>query len=79
MSRDKCPPPFRDSDRTDFKIGDMVLIKKHSPKDAYDSKHKPCFRTCKKILDKAFDVWDSAGKVRPVSIQHSQLLYPTEH
>ena len=27
MARDKCPPPIRDPDKTDFKIGDMVLMK----------------------------------------------------
>ena len=79
MTKDKCLPPGRDPDKTDFKIGDMVLMKNHSPKDAFDSKYKPSFRICKKISDKAFDVQDSAGKVRQVSIQHLQLLYSTEH
>ena len=26
-TRDKCTPPFGDLDKTDFKAGDMVLIK----------------------------------------------------
>ena len=50
-ARDKCPPPIRDPDKTDFKIGDMVLIKNHTPKDAFDSNYKPSFRICKKISD----------------------------
>ena len=58
------PPPIRDPGKTDFKIGDMVLIKNHTTKDTFDSKYKPSFRICKKILDKAFDVQDSIGKVR---------------
>ena len=32
-ARDKCPPPIRDLDKKIFKIGDMVLIKNHTPKD----------------------------------------------
>ena len=36
MARDKCPPTIGDPYKTDFKIGDMVLIKKHTPKDASD-------------------------------------------
>ena len=40
---DKCPPPIRDLDKTDFKVGDMVLIKNHITKDAFDSKYKPSF------------------------------------
>ena len=54
--RDKCPPPIRDLDKTDFKIGDMVLVQNHTPKDTFDLKYKTSFRICKKILDKAFDV-----------------------
>ena len=63
-AREKCHAPIRDPDKTDFKIGDMVLIKNHTTKDAFDSKYKPSFRIWKKISDKAFDVKDSAGKVR---------------
>ena len=57
----------------------MALVRNHTPKDTLYLKYKPSFRICKKILDKAFDVQDSAGKVRQVSIQHLQLLYPMEH
>ena len=64
MARDKSPLPIRDHNRTDFKIGDMVLIKNHTAKDAFDSKYKPSFRICKKISDRAIGVQDSAGKVR---------------
>ena len=63
-TRYKYPPPTRNPDKTDFKVGDMVLIKNHTPKDAFDSKYKPSFCICKRILDKAFDVQDSTGKVR---------------
>ena len=64
MARDKCPSQIRDPDKTDFKLRDMVLIKNHTPKDTFDLKYKPSFRNCKKILDKAFDVYDSVGRVR---------------
>ena len=62
MASDRCPLPIRDPDKIDFKIGDMVLIKNHTPKDTFDSKYQSSFRICKKTLDKAFDVQDSAGK-----------------
>ena len=78
-ARDRCSPPVRDPNKTNFKRGYMVLIKNHTPKDTFDSKYKPSFRICKKISDKAHDVQDSARKVRWVSVQHLQLLYHTEH
>ena len=55
-SRDKYLSPLRDLDKTDLKIGDMVLIKNHTSKDTFDSKYRPSFRIYKKILDKVFDV-----------------------
>ena len=64
IARDKCPPPIRDPDKTDFKIGDMVLMKNHTPKDAFDLECKPSFRICKKISGKEFDVQGSVRKVR---------------
>ena len=42
----------------------MLLIKNHIPRDAFVLKYKASFRIYKKNLDKAFDVQDSAGKVR---------------
>ena len=68
-ARGKCLPPIWDQDKVDFKMGDMTL-KDHLPTNAFDTKYKPSFRICKWISDKAFDVQDSAGKVRCVSIQH---------
>ena len=79
MARDKCPSLISDCDKTNFKIGDMVLIRNHTPEDIFDLKYKPSFRICKKISDKAFDVQDGAGKIRQVSMQHLQLLYLAEH
>ena len=64
MARDKCLPPLKDPDRTDFKIGHMVLIKNHTPKDTFDFKYKPSFWICKKISDKAFEAQDKLGKVK---------------
>ena len=31
-ARDKCPPPIKDHNETDFKVGDMVPLKKPYPK-----------------------------------------------
>ena len=49
MARDKCPPPIRNPNKTNCKIGDMVLIRKHTPKDTFDLKYKPSFRICRKF------------------------------
>ena len=57
----------------------MVLQKSHAPNDTFDTKYKPSFSICKWISDKAFDIQESTGKVICVSIQHLQLLHPTEH
>ena len=78
-ARDKFLPLILDQDKDQFRIGDMVLLKNHAPANAFDTKYKPSFRICKWISNKALDVQDSAGKVRHVSIQHLQLLHPTEH
>ena len=48
----------------------MVILKNHVPTVALDTKYKPSFKICKSISDKAFDVQDSIGKIRCVSIQH---------
>ena len=56
--------PIKDPDKTNFRIGDMVLVKNYTPKDAFDSKYIPSFRICKNISDKVFDLQDSTGKVR---------------
>ena len=55
----------------------MVLLKNDVPTNTIDIKNKPSFRICKQISDKAFDVQESAGKVRCVSMQHLHLLHPT--
>ena len=57
----------------------MILLKNHASTNAFDTKYTPSFRICKWISDKAFDVQESTGKVRHESIQHLQLLHPTEH
>ena len=63
-----------------YKIEDMGLVKNLTLiKDAFDSKYEPSSRICKKISDTPFDVQDSTGKVRWVSIPHLQLLHPAEH
>ena len=39
IAKDKCPPPLRDPDKTDFKIGDMVLLKNHTLMDTFNTKY----------------------------------------
>ena len=65
--------------QTEFKIGDKVLLKNHTPTNTSDSKYKPGFRICKRISYTAVDVQHGTGKIRWVSIQHLQSLYPPEH
>ena len=72
------PAPIRDPDKTNLEISDMVLLRNQTPKDTFDSKYKPSFRIWKKISDKAFYVQDNLGKIKRVSIQHLQVLHPTE-
>ena len=31
IAKDKCPPPLTGPDKTEFKAGDVVLLKNHSP------------------------------------------------
>ena len=56
----------------------MVLLKNHAPTTAFDIEYKTSYRICKQISDKVFDIQDNTGKVRHTSIQHLQLLYPTD-
>ena len=51
IAQDKIPPHIKDPSQTNFMIGDMVLLKNHTPKDTLHSKYKPIFWICKKISD----------------------------
>ena len=42
-ARDKCPSPITDSHKTDFKVGDMVLLKNHTTTTALDGKYKTSY------------------------------------
>ena len=77
-ARDRYLPPINDPNKTDFKLGNMVLLENHTLTTAFDSKCKTRYRICKCICNKAFDIQDSTGKVRCISVQHLQLLYPTD-
>ena len=48
-ARDKCPSQIRDPSKTNVKIGDMVLIRSHTPKDTSVSKYQHSFIICKKF------------------------------
>ena len=45
-ARDKYPPPINDPNKTDFKVGDMVLLKNNTLMRTFDSKYKLSFRIC---------------------------------
>ena len=63
-ARDKYPP-IRDLCKTDFKVGDMVLIKNHTLKDAFDSNINLVFEFAREFQTKclienkfAFTLWN---------------------
>ena len=59
-ARDKCKPPINDQNKTDFKVGDMVLLKIHTLMTAFDSKYHPSFRICRQLSDKAYNMQDKS-------------------
>ena len=61
-------PPIKDPNKSNLKVEDMVLLKNHTPTTASDYKYKPSFIICKQLSDNTFDVQDSTGKIRWVSI-----------
>ena len=60
------PTPHQRSNPTkaNFKIGDMVLLRNHTPKDTFNSEYKQSFQICKNISDRIFEVQDNLGKVK---------------
>ena len=63
----------------ELKIGDLVLIKNQTPQWPFDVKYKPSNRIITRIGDKSFDVKDPTGKVKRVSVQHLQFMYPADY
>ena len=51
--------PNTDPHKTNIKVRDMVLLKKHIPTTQLDVKYKTSYWICKWISDKAFDIQDS--------------------
>ena len=45
--RDKFPHLIIDPPKTDFKVGDMCLLKNHIPTTALDIKFKASYQSCK--------------------------------
>ena len=78
IAQDKCSPLLRDPDKTEFKVEDVVLLENNVQMDAFNTKYKPSSRSYR-ISDQAFDAYNSIRKIRWVSIQHLQILHPTEH
>ena len=39
-ARDECPPHIKEHDGIEFKVGDTVLLKNHTPNTAFDIKYK---------------------------------------
>ena len=79
MSQDRYPPPTGNPQNTDLKVGDLILIKNQAPQSAFDTKYKPSFCIVKKIREKAFYVQDPTGKIKTLSAEHIQFMYPAEH
>ena len=57
----------------------MILIKNQAPHSTFDVKYKPCYHIVKKIGEEAFDVQDPTGKMKRVSAEHMQFMYPLEY
>ena len=68
MAWEKSPPPIKDPSIITFKIGDMVLLRNHTPKILVIPNINPVSEFCKKISDKTFELQDHLGKVKWGSI-----------
>ena len=79
MSWDQFPLPNVNPCNTDLKVGDLILIKNQASQSAFDPKYKPSYCILFKIGYKAFDMKDPTGKIKRVSAEHIQFLYPAEH
>ena len=44
---DNCPPPINDPNKTDLTVEDMVLLKNHTPRTAFNCKYRLSFRICR--------------------------------
>ena len=67
-----------DPSKIHFKMGDMVLLGSHTPKDIFDSKYKQSSGFVRKFQTRLMMFKMIKAKLR-VSFQHLQLLQPTEH
>ena len=45
-TRGNCQTSINDLNKTDFKVGDKMLLKNHTPTMAFDSKYKLSLRIC---------------------------------
>ena len=78
VARDRCPPLTWDPDKAEFKVEKMVLLKKPQLMHLVLNVN-PASESVNIYLTKLFDIQDSKGNVRCVSIHHLQLLHPAEH
>ena len=76
MSWDWYPSPTGNAQNTDFKVRDLILIKNQAPQSTFDIKYKPSYHIVKKIGEKVFDVQDPTGKIKRMSAEHIQFMYP---
>ena len=73
-ARDKFYHPTRDPDKTDFKIGDMVLVKSHTSKMHLIQNTNLLLEFARKFQTEHL----MYKTVLERSIQHLQLLHPAE-
>ena len=76
MSHGQYPPPTGNPWNTDLKTKDLILIKNQTPYSIAHVKYKPNYHIVKKIGKKAFDVQHPTGKIKRVSAEHVQFMYP---
>ena len=56
-----------------------MLIKNQTPQSSFNAKYKPSYRIIKRISDKSFYMQYPTCKVKRVSAQHLQFMYPAEY
>ena len=79
MSHNRYPPPTGNPCNEELKIGDLVLIKNQTLQSPFNARYKPSYRIIQRIGDKSFKMQDPTGKVKRVSVQQLQFMYPAEY
>ena len=77
FARGKSPLPIRDHGKTEFKVGDVVFLRNHTPTNAFDTKYKTSFRILKEFLTKLWTYRIAQGRSNkyPYNIYNYYILW----